>query len=127
MPLGTRQIVVLILLLLFAVAAVIALRFTLKIHRDDSTVWAGDVGRFDELDRAGVPANAIVFTGSSSIRYWATLARDMSPLPVLNRGFGGSQLHDVTYYAERAVLRYQPKTIVLYAGENDMAGVLYSR
>jgi lysophospholipase L1-like esterase len=50
----------------------------------------------------------------------------MAPLPVLNRGFGGSQIDDVTYYAERAVLRYKPKVIVFYAGENDMVGILWS-
>jgi lysophospholipase L1-like esterase len=116
-----------ITLLLAAVAAVVVLRFVIKIHRKDPTVWAGEMRRFDKFDRRdGVPGDVIVFTGSSSIRYWSTLAADMSPLPVLNRGFGGSQIDDVTYYAERAVLRYKPKAIVFYAGENDMVGVLWS-
>ena len=116
-----------IALLLVAAAAVVVGRFVLKIHRKDPTVWAGEMRRFDKFDRRdGVPGDVIVFTGSSSIRYWSTLATDMSPLPVLNRGFGGSQIDDVTYYAERAILRYKPKAIVFYAGENDMAGVLWS-
>jgi lysophospholipase L1-like esterase len=116
-----------ITLLLAVIAAVVVLRFVIKIHRKDPTVWAGEMRRFDKLDRRdGVPNDVIVFTGSSSIRYWSTLAADMAPLPVLNRGFGGSQIDDVTYYADRAVLRYKPKAIVFYAGENDMAGVLWS-
>jgi len=116
-----------ITLLLAAAAAVVVLRFVIKIHRKDPTVWAGEMRRFDKFARRdGVPSDVIVFTGSSSIRYWSTLAADMSPLPVLNRGFGGSQIDDVTYYAERAVLRYKPRAIVFYAGENDMVGVLWS-
>lgn len=115
-------------LLLIAAAAIVILRFVIKIHRGDPTVWAGEMRRFDKADRRdGLPSNVIVFTGSSSIRFWSTLAQDMSPLAVLNRGFGGSQIDDVTHYAERVVLRYQPKAIVFYAGENDMAGVLWSR
>ena len=113
-----------ITLLLAAAAAVVVLRFVIKIHRKDPTVWAGEMRRFDKFARRdGVPSDVIVFTGSSSIRYWSTLAADMSPLPVLNRGFGGSQIDDVTYYAERAVLRYKPRAIVFYAGENDMSVV----
>jgi lysophospholipase L1-like esterase len=115
-------------LLLVAAATIVILRFVIKIHRHDPTVWAGEMRRFDKLDRRdGAPSNVIVFTGSSSIRFWSTLPADMSPLPVLNRGFGGSQIDDVTYYAERVALRYRPKAIVFYAGENDMAGVLWSR
>jgi len=115
-------------LLLATAAAVVVLRFVLKIHRKDPTVWAGEMRRFDKFDRRdGVPRDVIVFTGSSSIRYWSTLAADMSPLPVLNRGFGGSQISDVTFYADRVVLRYKPTAIVFYAGENDMVGILGSR
>jgi lysophospholipase L1-like esterase len=114
-------------LLIVAAAAIVMLRFVVKIHRHDPTVWAGEMKRFDKFDRRdGTPRDVIVFTGSSSVRFWSTLAQDMSPLPVLNRGFGGSQIDDVTYYADRAVLRYRPKAIVFYAGENDMAGVLWS-
>jgi lysophospholipase L1-like esterase len=117
-----------IALLLVAALAVVVLRFVIRIHRKDPTVWAGEMRRFDKFDRRdGVPSDVILFTGSSSIRYWSTLTTDMSPLPVLNRGFGGSQIDDVTYYADRAVLRYKPRAIVFYAGENDMAGILWSR
>jgi lysophospholipase L1-like esterase len=51
----------------------------------------------------------------------------MAPLPVLNRGFGGSQIHQVTHYADRIVWPYRPRAVVFYAGENDIAGVLFSK
>ncbi len=68
----------------------------------------------------GRPMNAIVFTGSSSFRYWETLAADLAPLPVVNRGFGGSTLPEVTYYANRILFPYRPSRIVIYAGDNDL-------
>ena len=66
------------------------------------------------------PANGIVFVGSSSIRFWTTLATDFPGLPVIGRGFGGSELADSVYYLDRVVLPYRPRTVVLYAGENDI-------
>jgi hypothetical protein len=66
--------------------------------------------------------DVIVFTGSSSITFWSTLEQDMNPLPVINRGFGGSRLNDVVYYAPRLVVAYRPRAVVLFAGTNDLAG-----
>jgi lysophospholipase L1-like esterase len=103
-------------------------RLIIKIHRNDPTAWASAIRRFERADRRdGTPSNLIVFAGSSSIRRWKTLAADMAPLSVLNRGFGGSQIHEVNHYADQTVLRYKPKAIVFYAGENDMAGLFFSR
>ena len=66
------------------------------------------------------PQGAIVFTGASGIRLWKTLAQDFPGLTVINRGFGGSQLSDSTYFAERIVIPYHPKTVVIQAGGNDI-------
>jgi lysophospholipase L1-like esterase len=63
----------------------------------------------------------VVFTGSSSINFWETLAHDMEPLNTVNRGFGGSQMAHVTYYAKKIVLPYSPTAVVVYAGENDLS------
>ena len=61
----------------------------------------------------------VVFTGSSSVRMWDTLEQDFPEVPVLNRGFGGSQVRDAVWYADAVALRYRPRQIVLYAGDND--------
>lgn len=66
------------------------------------------------------PAGCIVFVGSSSIRLWKTLAVDFPGLPVVNRGFGGSQLADSINFAERIVIPCQPRQVVIYAGGNDL-------
>ena len=74
------------------------------------------------IDVQPPPPDAIVFTGSSSITFWSTLEQDMAPLPVINRGFGGSHMRDVVTYAPRIVVAYRPRAVVLFAGTNDIAG-----
>jgi lysophospholipase L1-like esterase len=44
----------------------------------------------------------------------------MAPLPVLNRGFGGSQLSHLIHYVDETVVRYFPRAVVVYAGGNDL-------
>ena len=87
----------------------------------DPAFFEDEIAAFEARDRAQPPPERpIVFVGSSSIRLWSSLAEDMAPLPVINRGFGGSQLTHVVHFAERTVLRYRPRAVVLYAGDNDL-------
>lgn len=84
--------------------------------------WEQDMQQFAAEDAATPPPkHAVLFVGSSSIRMWESLARDFPGAKVINRGFGGSEIRDSTWYADRIVLPYQPKTVVLYAGDNDIA------
>nr|WP_157062468.1 SGNH/GDSL hydrolase family protein [Pseudoxanthomonas dokdonensis] len=83
--------------------------------------WEQDIQRFEAQDRARPPAPAgVVFVGSSSIRFWDSLARDFPDVAVLNRGFGGSEIRDSTWFADRIILPYRPRQVVLYAGDNDI-------
>lgn len=61
-----------------------------------------------------------MFYGSSSINYWETLPQDFPGQPVLNAGFGGSTLAACVYYFERLVVPAAPRSIVFYAGDNDL-------
>ncbi len=89
----------------------------------DPSVWEPDIRKFEAHDRLQPPpADVVVFTGSSSITLWSTLEQDMAPLPVINRGFGGSHMNDVVHYAPRLVVAYHPRAVVLFAGTNDIAG-----
>jgi lysophospholipase L1-like esterase len=86
-----------------------------------SPQWAADMADFAAQDaKDPPPAHPVVFTGSSSVRMWASLDADFPGRPVLNRGFGGSQLRDATWYADQVAVRYAPRQVVLYAGDNDI-------
>jgi lysophospholipase L1-like esterase len=80
-----------------------------------------DITTFQEWDsKNATPADPVLFVGSSSIRMWPT--HDYFPaFPVINRGFGGSHISDVIYYLQETVLKYAPRLIIFYAGDNDIA------
>lgn len=84
--------------------------------------WEKDIQQFEQWDRKNsYPKDGVLFVGSSSIRMWPT-RESFEDLPVINRGFGGSQISDSIDFFERIVKPYQPKVVVLYAGDNDIAG-----
>jgi lysophospholipase L1-like esterase len=89
--------------------------------KQDFARWEKDIAAFERHDKKKAPPkNPIVFVGSSSIRFW-DLEKSFPRLTALNRGFGGSHLADVVHFAPRILLKYDPRLIVLYAGDNDLA------
>lgn len=84
--------------------------------------WAKELRAFEAIDATNPPPRRpIVFTGSSSIRLWKDLTTDFAAYPVINRGFGGSELSDVNQFFDRLILQYRPKQVVVFAGVNDIA------
>ena len=67
------------------------------------------------------PKNAILFVGSSSFRKWTDAEQIFKAYPVINRGFGGSSIPDVIRYADDIIFPYQPRQILIYCGDNDLA------
>ena len=105
-------------------AAFPAYRLYVEIRKsisEDPAVYAQDISDLVARTREGPGAeDAVVFIGSSSIRLWSTLERDMQPLPVVQHGFGGAKLADVEFYAERLVNPFDPRAVVVFAGTNDL-------
>lgn len=87
----------------------------------DPTRFEAAIERFEEADRNNPPPKgAIVLTGSSSIMFWNEDApADLAPLTVIPRGFGGSVMNDLLHYLDRVVLRYEPRAVLIYEGDND--------
>lgn len=83
--------------------------------------FAAEIAAFEARDAVARPARGgVLFLGSSSIRMWTDLARDFPGHNVINRGFGGSTIPDSVRYVDRIVVPYAPKTVVFYAGDNDL-------
>jgi len=81
------------------------------------------IQHFEAADeREAPPKGAIVCIGSSTMRGWGhRIQEDLAPLTVIPRGFGGSNMNDVLHFADRVVIPYEPRAIVLYEGDNDIA------
>lgn len=96
------------------------LLLSLSVHAQNP--WEATIEAFEKQDRQTPPPKApILFVGSSSFAFWTDVRQYFPEKPILNRGFGGSELSDVLHYADRVILAYRPRQIVVYAGENDLA------
>ncbi len=84
--------------------------------------WENAIRAFEEQARLNPPpSKAVLFTGSSTITMWSSLAQDFPFVPVINRGFGGSQMQDILVFAERIIASCRPAAVVIYSGDNDLA------
>jgi hypothetical protein len=89
---------------------------------DSFAKWEPEIRAFEASDRTNPPPrHAVEFVGSSSIRFWTSLANDFPELQTIRRGFGGCEMKDVTHFADRIIFPYHPSRIVVYAGDNDIA------
>lgn len=80
-----------------------------------------EIDAFLKADSVSPPApGGIEFIGSSIFRRWTSVTKDMAPLPVYNRAFGGSQTPDVLRFMDRIVTPYRPRFVVYYCGSNDV-------
>jgi lysophospholipase L1-like esterase len=66
------------------------------------------------------PQNAILLLGDSQFFRWKTLAEDLPDFTIVNRGIDSLQTSDLVYFADRLVLPYHPRMIVLHTGGNDV-------
>lgn len=81
-----------------------------------------DIQNFRKQDSINFPAtNAILFVGSSSFTNWKDVQTYFPGYSIINRGFGGSTLTDLIRYEKDVIFPYQPRQIVIYCGENDVA------
>jgi lysophospholipase L1-like esterase len=84
--------------------------------------WEQTLAAFAAADLKNAPPHgAVLFVGSSSIRLWDDLEEQFKDARVLKRGFGGSRLTDCVKHLDRLVITYQPRLVMLYAGDNDLA------
>jgi lysophospholipase L1-like esterase len=64
----------------------------------------------------------ILFIGSSTFTNWKNVNDYFPGKGILNRAFGGSTLLDLIRYEKELLTPYKPRQIVIYCGENDLAG-----
>ncbi len=83
--------------------------------------FADEVAQIANIPVPTWDSGIIVFTGSSSVRLWRSAGLLSKGSPIINTGFGGSTAFGLNYYLEDLVLRYNPKQVFIYEGDNDIA------
>src|SRR5690348_13960972 len=104
------------------VLLLVALVVSLTGRSQQAPAFWNDIVAFKKQDSAQTPpVHPILFVGSSSFTKWTDISSYFPGYPIVNRGFGGSTLVDVIRYTYDIILPYQPKQVVIYCGENDLA------
>ncbi|MDY0102333.1 MAG: GDSL-type esterase/lipase family protein [Lentimicrobium sp.] len=93
----------------------------IKLGNDPEGIkWENEITILEALP-SSISNETILFTGSSSIRLWDSIATDMLPFQAIGRGYGGAKLSDYVYYADRLVKPHACGAIVLFIA-NDITG-----
>lgn len=83
--------------------------------------WESTIKNFESLDaRTPPPRDAVLLVGGSNARRWTDVDKSFPNHRIINRGFGGARLTEILHFADRIVLPYAPKVIVVNAGGNDL-------
>lgn len=116
----TRFLSIAVLFIIFASCAAAQNR-PAATQPHDYARWAKEMDRLAKQDEKAPPEKGgSLFTGSSTIARWKTLAQDFPDAKTINHGFGGSMICDATYYADRIIFPFEPKMVFFRAGGNDI-------
>lgn len=98
------------------------LTLTIFVQAQSPTRFQDEIKHYIEEDGSTYESrDLIVFTGSSSVRFWKTVDDNYPNHDIINRGFGGSMMSDLYYYRQELILKYKPKQVFIYEGDNDIA------
>lgn len=102
---------------------IILLLIIIKCYTAQAQPFINEIKAFRKADSLTTPPkNVVLLVGSSSFTKWKDVQDYFPAHTMLNRGFGGSSLTDLIFYANDVLLKYKPKQILIYCGENDIAG-----
>mgnify|MGYP003624154515 CR=1 FL=1 len=88
--------------------------------QDNQNKFQYALDKFEKLDGNSLLQGGILFTGSSSIEFWKNPEKDFNNNQILNRGVGGFQMSNLIENFDQIILKYHPKKVVVYCGDNDI-------
>lgn len=84
--------------------------------------WQKEIDELLRRDQHEQPdADSVLFIGSSSIRLWDHIAKDVAPYKPINRGYGGAKFSDLAVFAKALITPHQYRAIVIFVA-NDVTG-----
>ena len=100
----------------------------LKKFEGTATKWEKDITKLENLDKSKKQnKDAILFIGSSSIRLWRSIKKDLAPHEPIKRAYGGARYTDLIHFTERLVSPHDVKAVGIFVanditgGENDLS------
>lgn len=84
-------------------------------------MWKDKIAELDDKNKKeGISRECVLLIGSSTFTRWGDAPSFFPESKVVNRAFGGSMLCDQIYFFDQVVKPFQPKQVVIYAGDNDL-------
>lgn len=84
--------------------------------------WEPEIQKLEAKDKIEKdPENAVLFIGSSSVRLWKNIEKDMDPYPVIQRGYGGAKFTDLIVFTKRIVEPHKFRAVAIFVA-NDISG-----
>ena len=109
------------LIILLAVSVVFAQNDPESTYLKQAESFAEEVAKIADSPVPTWDSGIIIFTGSSSVRLWRDAGLLSKGSPIINTAFGGSTAYGLNVYLDDLVLRYEPKQVFIYEGDNDIA------
>ena len=73
----------------------------LKKYERTGEKWKSSIDKLNELNiKQTKDEGAILFIGSSSIRMWKSIEKDIRPYKSIRRGYGGARYTDLIHFTE---------------------------
>lgn len=76
--------------------------------------------RYESTDFEGYASYNVIMGGSSSMENWSASVADMQPVTTKNVGIGGTSAIQWLTLSDRLIMPFNPRTVVLYVGINDI-------
>ena len=92
-----------------------------EINGQDPLRFESEVQELVKKYKAIDEEEIVVFTGSSSVRFWNSLNQDFPDHNIVNTGFGGSHFSDLLYFQDSLIHKFSPKRLFVYEGDNDIS------
>ena len=85
-----------------------------KYHFED------DIQALEQLTDYENLQDYLLFIGSSSIKRWDSMEKDMSPYTIVKRGYGGAHYYDLIHFIDRLIINKQKAKAVIIFVANDI-------
>ncbi len=84
-------------------------------------MWEDKIAELNKKNQEeGILKDCVLLIGSSTFTRWDNAGEYFPESKIANRAFGGSKLCDQIYFFDQIIKPFNPKQVVIYAGDNDL-------
>ena len=94
-----------------------------KKYQEHNDYFENEIQKLEHKIATDLQDDYLLFIGSSTIRLWDSIARDMKPYNCVRKGYGGAHYYDLIHFVDRLVKGHKGAAAVLIFVANDITGI----